>query len=683
MRIPSQEKKIIVSHKSDLMGNISYTKNINLDEQGYVKLSQRTVQLQSEKIDANMELPLALGRTFGASTIDFVMVSSEDAFNISISNSAITVTEDTSTGNPVYTLDSHGKFFHNLWVVTDDNDFFSKDLSTGDYTDGGNLTTGVAHPIEVFRNKNLICFGNGNTVVAYSESGGSFTLVSTLTLPVDYEVIGLAYSNYTMGVITQLSSVIEGQNQDAFFFAWDGATTEAKQGIGIGSDRALGIYPYKGSFVVLTRAGQLRYFTGGGWQELAQLPFYFRDVTFGTSYNRDMYGDIMQVEGDIIYINYNGLVASHGEKYQQYLENNPGGVMVYDPEVGLYHRYSHSVSPVSMLTVTGANVNTSTDIMTKTAGTIPSTGSPIKYTSDKSQQIGGLKTPKIYYCIKHTSSTFSLAETKELALSGVKIDLTSTGATNNYFLALEVYDYGTTLANNVGAMAMIGTDNGICNSLIFGSQLSDFDSASRYNSLNLVVSGFDNRGYFVTSKGTTDNVSDTNQEVLVKYKPLKETDKIILKYKGKELVGLPVSTPQARTSGVNQCSWLGTDLFTTTADLEDAKTAIDAGVELECEVIAGAGAGTMTKISTITYESGTYSVQLAEDVDGASSGRYCDIIIDNWTVVGQITSDDTDGYKEIPIGESSKFYKLKVELRGSDVTIEDIQPVKAQNQSTS
>jgi hypothetical protein len=675
--IPSQSKKHALGN-TDLFGTVHYTKNCNFDEEGYIKLAQRTVQLLNEEADGNLELPLAFGRKDAASTIGFHLVTNEDPFTVSISETAITVTENSDANNPNYTLDSHARWFHKNWVSTDDNGWFHLDTSgTWDAGDTASLTTGFAHPVEVFRNKNRICFGNGNTVVMYSESGGSYTLDKTLTLPSDFEVIGLAYSNYKLGILTQLSDAISGQNQDAFFFTWNGADSEAGQGVEIGSDRGLGIVAYKGSWAVLTRAGQLRYFTGGGWQELAQLPFYFSDQVFGTSYNRDLYGDVMLVDGDCIYINYNGLLQSYGKNYQKYSPENPGGVLVFDPKVGLYHKFSHSISPVSMLTVTSANVNTTTNVLTKTAGTVPSTGSPVKYTSDKTNHIGGLKTRTVYHCIKVSSTEFKLATSKANADAGVAIDLTSTGAANNYFLALEVYDYGASLANDVGGLALTGADNGICNSLILGAQLADFDSTTQYDTLELVASDFPNRGYFVTPKIPSADITDTAQKVYAKYRTLKEGDSIILKIKDEDILGLPVSTPQGRTSTVNQCSWTGADAFTTTADLSDAKTAFDAGVELECEVIGGAGAGVLVKIADIAESSGTYSVELEEDVDGAASGRYCDVVIDNWTYLGSITPEDTSGYKEFAVGKNAPWFKYKVELRGVETTVEEVQHVNS------
>lgn len=674
IRTPSTDKKFSIPNNSDLFGNIRRTKNISADEDGYLKLSPRTISIVSEKDDANMELPIAFGRTSSnTSTVSFHVVTSEDPFDVLITESVLSATEDVSSGNPNFTLDSYGSWFHTYWVTTDDNGFLFLNTSgawTTTYT--SSLTTSKPHPIEKFSNRDTICFGNGNVVKQYTETGGTFTASTDLTLPTDFEVVSLKYSNYKMGILTQLNSTNSGQNQDAYFFVWDGSTSYSGPGIPIGSDRGIALVAYMGSWVILTRTGQLLFYTGGGWKSLASFPFYFQDLIFGSPTSRDLYGDILQVDGEIIFVNFNGVFGSYGQKYQAYSADNAGGIYCYDPKVGLYQRNSFSISPGSMLTVTSANINTTTNVFTKTGGTVPSTGSPIKYTVNKQQQISGLTIGEIYYCIKLSSSTFKLATTKGNALDGIAIDITGTGAANNYFLAVEVYDYGVTLANNVGGIALVGTNHSVAGPIICGAELYDFDSVNSWNHIQLAVNDFENRGYFITSKTPSGGITDLERKSYLKFLPLKNSDKIILKHKQFEVFGLPISTPQATQSGSNQCIWDSPNSFHTSANLSDAKTAFDANIELECEIISGAGAGVMEKITSLDYSGGVYSIGFDIDIDGAASSRYCDIIIDNWRIIGEATSADQRGYKEISIAQTVNINMCKVELRGSNVKFEEL-----------
>ena len=675
IKIPGQSRQHSTPNNSDLFGTINYTKNINLDEEGYVKLSSRTISILSERDDGDVGLPVAFGRSGSIDgTLTFYVQTADKAFTTDITETAITNTQDASS--PQYTIDSHGRWFHNLWVTTEDNDFFVG--SGGSYTDKGNLTTLKSHPVEVFKNRNSICFGDGNTVVQYTESGGTFTASTTLTLPAGFEVIKLAYSNNKMGVLTILDpDTNSGTNEQALFFLWDGATTSAEQGLPIGSDKGVDIVSYKGSFAVLTRTGQLLFYTGGGFTPLANFPFYFKNLDWGTSYGKDSFGDILQVEGDLIYIHFNGGFTSSGNRYERHSQESPAGIWCYDPKIGLYHRYSPSVSQASMLTVTSGNINTTTNVLTKSAGTIPPTGSPVKYLSSKTigQNIGGLATPTVYYIIKSSATEFKLATSKVNADAGSAVDITSTGAANNYFMALEELDYGQLHENRAGAVDFVGGKKQQFDHLIVGADLTDYDSSTGATSDTVCVTcpGFENRGYFVTVKMPSEGVTDKGQKVVVKYRPLRSGDAVYVKVKDRTLSGLPVSTHQGRSSSTNLCTWLAADTFSTTADLSDALTAYTAGHQLECEVIAGAGSGVLAKVSTVTYDAGTYSVALAEDVVGAATSRYCDVIIDNWKELGSITSSDTEGYKQFAVETSKPWVKFKVELRGVETTVEEVQ----------
>jgi len=669
---------------SDLTGDLWYSKNIDLSEEGYAKLSSRVVSLFNESITGNVRLPLAFGRgSEFAGSIDYAITQSgTKGYWLTLLPNSITLNIDVGTGVPTLTNDSHGIWYRNLWHVTDDTELYTKTslADTATYTaKSASLTSGKAHPLEVFKNRDTICVGNGNTVKQFDNT---YSASTTLTLPTDYEVVDLAYSNYQMGVLTVLSDSAANQYQEAMFFVWDGTSTSATQGITIGSDAGIAVIPYAGSFVILNRLGELKFFTGGGWQLLATLPFFYKKLiwgltsTFGSGFSsaRNSLGDVMKVDGDNIYFNFNGLLNSYGSRQEQYSQNNPGGILCYNTDIGMYHKYSPSISPANLLTVTSANINTSDNSFTITGGTIPSTGSPVKYVYDKSNQIGGLSTATVYYCIKVTSSIFRLATTRQNALDNQAIDITSTGASNNYFLALEQYDFGQSISTRTGGMTFIGATSDIYDHILFGSECIDYASSNDYNHINISIPGFENRGYFVTSKIGTDNIEDSFTRLMVSYRPLKTGDSIIVKYRTEEVLGLPVSTPQAKTSTRNQCSWTNTTTFTTTADLSAALNAYTNNKDLECEIIGGLGAGCMSKITSITYSTGTYTVTIEDEVIGATSGTYCDVIIDNWTYSDTISSTDsnTKNYKEIPVDTPSSWLQLKVELRGDGTSVRDI-----------
>jgi hypothetical protein len=677
IKLPSQEKKLLQPNSTDLLGNLYYTKSVNLDELGYVKLSSRCVSLINEEVDSNFDLPMSFGRN---STANFYVVTADKPYEVSLSSSVITVTQDTDAdldGPPQGTIDSNGVWWENKWHHTTADDLFYKIPANGNWKDTGigALSSGSTHAVEVFKSRNNLCVSDGRYVKQFS-SGYSTTdpltsaLYAVLAISTDYEITAISFSNGRLGVVANPSDTVAGQNIEAFFYTWDGQLSTPNQAYPIGCDVIVGIVPYKSSWVLLTRSGELKYFNGGGFQTLAYLPFWYLNKIWGTVSARNGYGDLMAVEGDIIYFNVKSILANGGVYGEEYQANNQGGILCYDPAVGIYHRYAPSISAANMISVTDANVNITTNTFTKTAGTIPATGNPIKYTSSASVLVGGLTINTIYYVIKVDASNFKLATTKANAIAGTAIDITSVGNTINYFVALDVVDYGISKTARTGGMAFQSTQSSVYDHLIFGGEYMDSNSITDYAHLNITIPGFKNIGYFVTVKDSSNQITDTLQRVYCKYRPLKSDDTITVKYKTEDVINLPVSTPQENSAA---CTWASSTSFTTTANLSAAKTYLDASDDHDCEVevISGAGAGQVSQISTITELNGTYTVTIADALDGAVLNNVCDVVIENWKTLGTITSADDLGFKEFTVGAKSTWFKYKVIMSGSDIVIEE------------
>lgn len=671
IRIPNDNKRFSITNSSDLFGNVWYTKNMNFDEEGYAKLSSRTFSFKSEKDDSNFNLPISFGRANG----EFHIVTADQAFDLSILPNDFSITEDTNSNNPTLSFDSWGKWFNNKWHATTATKIWH--TTGGSWTDSGaSVTSGFVHPLEVFRSKNSICVGNGNTVQILDTS---YATTATLTIPADFEVIALAYSSFQMGVVTMMSDTAAGQNQDAYFFVWDGAGSSASRGYPIGSDTIMSIVAYKSSWLILTRTGELKYFNGGGFDTLATLPFYNIQTTWGDSQNRETHGDVMFVEGDLVYINLGNDLSVFGKNGESYMTNYPAGIWCYDPKVGFYHRYSPSISTGYQVSCLSAGVNTTTNIITASSGTLPITGNPIKYINNASSLIGGLTIGKVYFIIRHTSTTFSLAETRQDAIDGNKIDLTASNDGN--FIALNVLDYGASKGDRTGGIGLVETRTDICDHLLFGVEIDDYNSTSDYQHLQLTTPFFENRGYLVSVKVASLAIEDSVKKLYLKHSPLDVNDKIIVKYKNKDILDLPTNTPQFVFS--SNCSWTSSTTFTTISNLSMVKTYLDSDTNNECEVevISGAGAGSMAQISSISENTGTYTVTLAEEIVGAESGNVCNVSIDNWKLLktdandSEISYNNTKGWEEFPLPEnsnSSKWVMFKVELRGSETKIEEL-----------
>jgi len=665
IRLPADtNEKWFQPNNSDKFGSLWYTKNINLDEEGYIKLSPRTVTLYDEETDTDFGVPLAVGRFNNG---QFLVATHSDAnFNLTTSVSAITVTENTGTNEPTMTADSHAIFWQNSWLASTATAVLSRAISTSGSENWTSritgLTNGMRHHLCVFASRTTLCVTNGNVIKQYNTS---YTNTTDLTIPSDFEAVALAYNNGRLGVITRLGGATEGQNQQARFYIWDGATTAANTDAALGSHAAVAICAYKSSFAILTQAGQLLYWNGGGFEVLANFPFYYTDKVWGDILSQIGLGDLMLADGDIIYINIGLEVADYGRRLELGLQNSPSGVWCYDPKAGLYHRYSPSISQAYLLSE--SSVDTSTDIIT-VSGTIPATGNIARYTF-AATAIGGLSVNEDYYIIKVSATTMRLATSRENALAGTYINLTSAGSTSRFW-AYDLVDYGNTHHFDTGGIALVGENNTLYQDILFGGDFVT-TALSANDALCVAVPFLENRGYFVTPRIYPRGTKDTLQPLIVKFRPLDTNDKIVVKVKDRDVFGLPVVSPNGATT--DELVWTSPNEGYTTSDLSEAKDYFDDGGELEMEFTGGAGAGQMVKISEINESGGTYSLVLAEDVIGASGTLKSYFIIDNWRTLTTITSDSNDeGQVSVPVDSAGKFVQFKIELRGYNTTIEEL-----------
>lgn len=662
-------------NNSDKFGSVWATKCINFDEEGYVKSSPRTIRVMSEVAseggDADFGLPVALGRY---SNGNYQIMTTDQAFNGSLDATTRTFSENTSS-DPTGTTDSHGCWFNSLWHASTNTAVLSKSASGGSGSAWTSRITGLTgskrHYMADFASERTLCVTNGN-VIKQVDTSYATTNITQLTIPADYEAIGLAYNSGNLGIITALGDGTDGLNIEAKFYNWDGQSNSAK-GYGVGADACVAIVPYKSTFAILTRNGQLLYFNGGGLEQLAAFPFYYLNNIWGDFLNFISRGTSMWVEGDVIYINVGLELNNFGRKSEKVLPNCPSGVWCFDPKVGLYHRWAPSTSQARLTSVTSANVNTTTDVFT-TSDTVPATGGVARFTNFAAG--GNGITPLIinqdYYVIKLTSTTFKLATTRANAIAGAAIDITAVeaGSTATFWM-YDLKDFSCTSIGDgdAGGMALTGeTSAFVYQDIIFGTSVYD-TSLSKKDGLHVSVPYLENRSWLITPKLYSSEVKDNNQKIVIKFRPLGSNDSIVVKHRDRDVYGLPTVSPNSYTS-TEEFIWTSDMEGYTASDLSEAKTYIDRGWKLEIEFTAGAGGGVCAQITEINYSSGTYSLVLEESVLGAAAGLKSHFVIWNWEVKKVITSADTSPV-EIPIGGVSSWEQFKIELRGYDVAIEE------------
>lgn len=80
----------------------------------------------------------------------------------------------------------------------------------------------------------------------------------------------------------------------------------------------------------------------------------------------------------------------------------------------------------------------------------------------------------------------------------------------------------------------------------------------------------------------------------------------------------------------------------------------------------------MAHVSSISENSGTYTVNIDEDIRNIAAGDKARCIFDNWLKLGTtMTSSSDKNYTEFPIAKSSKWIQFRFELRGKGVALEE------------
>lgn len=659
--IPNQStKELKQPNSSDLAGSLFVTKNINLDDEGYIKLSPPAVAVMTTDNDADFD------------TCDSLFVADNEVFFNSsnvFSEGDIAYSPFTDRGSdtdvPTPGAEEDGIYFNDVEVISDGANIFYRSASTTWTAVSTSLTTSVPTALGIFDNLNSLVVGNNNTVKLVNTSWAVSATV--LTLAPDYIVTSVD-SN---GDVIYIGTRHKG-NGEAKLFLWDGAGTTFTASYGAKTFEISSVKAYGSSVVVVTSLGQLLRFNGGGFDELANLPSYYFTEEWADSSNDNsrISNRGMVVDGDLIYIRLDSRNESKIESYKPYF---PGGLWCYDPKVGLYNKSTPSYTRITSDTILTGDVNTTTDVITVSAA--PVTGTPVLYDHVGATSIVGLQEGKLYYVIYVSATTIKLATSKANADAGTAINLTGTGNSSQVLLFYTPNDYGWSYAFNRGAVGIMTSslfDSYYSGRIVYTADLFAKTTAGTEKTVaNVHNFLLPNRGYFITPRLYSSNIEDSFPKLYIKTKPLNTDDEIVIKYKVVDKVDYPIGLRDTTTIGGWTGTWTDTNTFTTTRDM----SRVVAGEEIE--IIAGVGAGFLAHISSISEAGGTYTVNLDESFIWAAASDIMYFTVDNWTRTETTLTSSTDtnanGYFEVPLAEKGSFIQVKVELRGIDVTIAELQ----------
>jgi hypothetical protein len=679
-KIPNTNKKFSQTNESDKDGNIYITKNINFDEKGYIKLSERTRVIADESSMANIidsSSTTVSVLVFAENQGAFWALANEAPYTSSTilyTDGILTWTKETTSGVPAMNADGDIDMvqWNNKLYVSNGSEIYTYSAAGPTWTDLNASNAGEV--LAVFHELNYVAYADDNYVSLLNTSDA---LANQLILPSNYKVISMASNGSRMYIGT--SSYSSGSDGKAVLFEWDGLgsgfnishKTEAKE--------IYCVVPYKEGVAFLDSTGTLWY-CRGGLTKLANFPDLLtkRDLTMGNTTNpyRPVNRRGMVVDGDKIYIAFTSIL-SNPEDGLSWKNTLPSGVWCYDPEVGLYHRYSigSSIQDLSNAIPT-TDVNTTTNVITVAGVTVPVTGTPLFYFNHGSTSITGLSVGKRYFTIKLTDTTLKVAETYADAIAGTAIDLTGTGNNSQFITFHPNSDFGG--INNIYGGLYLNRNSRIdyglstaTNSGLFigGLVQSGTDSTWGTTTISTTQAKQENRGYFITPKFESENITDVFNKVVTKWsRALNPDDKIVIKYRTTDN-----NLQDYRKYTVESITWTDSNTFTTTMDLSDV------AVGDEVEIVAGMGAGYLAHITAISENSGTYTVDIDETIQNISANDKATAVFGNWKKLIEIDATSSINYKDIALNVEGTWLQLKVELRGIDVKIEELSVINSKH----
>lgn len=658
INLPSTDKAWSQPNNSDLFGNIYITKNISFDNEGYLTLSHSPRAIIDESTTNWDNTALII---YNADSQSYVFQTWDEPFTQSaVSNGFLATlpTEDVSANNPSGSSKADGGWFDGKLIVTEASDVKYYDSSTNAWVDTNisltNTSNTSQHPVELMLNRAAVAIANVNTVLLYTAFSATPTLGVTLTLPVDFEVSSMAYYNDNLYIGTR-----HKYGGDASLFVWNGQGTGNNGAFPVNAVFIFDVVVFQDSIYILTSSGALLRFNGSGFTQDAAFPVFYSDRVLTDDSNVSIYHNCMKANSDVLYISF-----SDDENASRYMTNQPSGVWCYDPKVGLYHKFSFSNSVTYKLS--DPAINTGTDQIT--VATTLATGTEVWYQAATANT--SLATDTKYFVIYVSATAIKLATTKANALAGTAINFSADDGVGEVWTFFPNIDFGQIRCGRPMAVQTIdySQDNPEYGADVFWSGEAENRDRSQttYAYLGTVSDGVEARGYFITPKIHSSEITDRFNNIVLKWMPLQsELDKIIIKYRtvddNKDIVNLEPNTPYIIT-------WTSTTTFTSTGTHWGNAVAGD-----EINVLSGAAGGLLAHLTTApTFNAGTYTMTIDESFADYLSGDKSIAVFRNWKKWRTITNIDTDGFISQELGVVGKFLQLKTELRGIGVKIEEL-----------
>lgn len=657
------------SQNGDIFGSLIRSKNISLDKDGLLALARKAMVLYSLADESHFGTPTVI-ETDG--TYAYVITDNGHFYVIDLTASFLSIEKTIDGSGPTFGDDSDMVIFAGKVHATGGAKLNYIAFGQGQTWHGTapitDLSTSVPHPLCTFENKRTLLIGDGNIVRQYTESSGSYSRDTTneLILPTEFVVTSVRYRLGTVYIGTR-----HLYGGETLLFTWNGVGASAQQGYPCGADWIYSQAEYQSSIAVITSQGQIKRFNGGGFDVIANLPVYHTPHSWtSTAAQTSLIGRVasrgMRASGDVLYVNIDGSLNNPASIAPgKYLPEQPSGLWVLDPNVGLYHKagYNHQ----SILTNAITDVASSHLIF----GTAHQAqlGDAVLYDG----ALTGLVSGQVYFAIPDTAFSLRLALTPQDAAAGNALAVSGT-LTDDICYFDRYESMGATAISSPGGLCVFGGHN---IHPFFGSEVliggAAFDQGLAAKGVLMSLGMGRNVGSFVTPKIESEGVTDTFQRIAARFAPLRlDFDALLIKYRTRSRDGAP-TRPITLT-------WASPTTFTVDPTLYDIR---NARLGDELEIIAGSGAGYTAHITDIDEDASPFVVTIDETLPVTAADQAI-AFVDNWTKLTTLDDESEDnaaGHASVSLDDgSAPDIQAKIEARGSGLAIRLLQFIQSNQQ---
>lgn len=660
--IPSKDtKKYSSVNQGDLFGNIVRPRNLDFNRKGLMSLARKPYVFYTEIQDSGFRCPIAIV----SDDVQIYVITNSDAFRLD-NSSSFTISKINGGTPPNFGFQSDAVFFTSDMHASGTQSVCSFFNPTATWTSRiTGLSSGFPHPLCVSEHQGYLAVGNGNSVRLYDSA---YSLITTCTLPANQIATWIRWRANLLYI--GCKNII---GNEAKMFIWNGSGTAVQNGYGVGCEWTMSGCEYDSTIVIVNALGQLLKFAGDGFVPLttrdgveANLPVYYSGIPWGSSSSTsNLVGKVasrgLQAKGKKLFMVIDSQIEFTAGHTPSTIPEMPGGLWVFDPDVGLYHKAGLDHKQRVDLQVSAVNSN----ILTLPTSVIFETGDPVAANSIVGLT-GDIMGTTIYYAIKVDSTHLKLALTAQQAKDGQAITITGTPGVADRLAFNSYQSVGATeigQAGGVNIISRLGMPSFTGSEVFYGGKTSNSLGVNIGTVMSLGMGK--NVGSFITPKVQAQYVTDLFKKIIAKFPPLNiASRKIIIKYRNANRWGLP----GRRNFGGNlSATWVTSSTFTVNPKIYDMYSVQNGD---EVEFISGAAAGYTAHITNIAQDSSTqWTVTLDESMPDVLVGDLSGFLIDNWTKYKTIsTSSDAKaaakGFINATLTKKQKWVQMKVELRG-------------------